>query len=168
MDEQHNGHDDRPLPGTTNVEQAVATLGAFLEQDGWHPQRTDEASAYRVFYQGDSGDIRCSATVNSANQEFFFYAYASIRVPEELRSAAAEYLARANYGLRIGNFELSFADGTVRYKSSLDFTDAALTPALISNAIYPAVYILDEYLPGLLKVIYGNAQPADAIAEIES
>jgi hypothetical protein len=79
----------------------------------------------------------------------------------------AEYITRANYGLRIGNFEMDYSDGEVRYKSSLDFEGEPLTPKLIKNAMYPAVHTMDLYLPGLLGVMYGNKTPAEAIREIE-
>ena len=85
----------------------------------------------------------------------------------EDRSAVAEYLTRANYGLRIGNFELDYADGEVRYKSSLDFEGQTLTAELIRNAIYPAVHTMDRYLPGLLRVTFGGATPHEAIEEVE-
>ena len=55
----------------------------------------------------------------------------------------------------------------MRYKSSLDFEGALLTPALIRNAIYPAVQTLDRYLPGLMSVIYGGQTPEVAIQTIE-
>ncbi len=41
-----------------------------------------------------------------------------VKAPEEKRLAIAEFVARANDGLRIGNFELDFGDGEVRYKRS--------------------------------------------------
>jgi hypothetical protein len=81
--------------------------------------------------------------------------------------AVAEFITRANYGLRIGNFELDFDDGEVRYKSSLDFEGLALTPELIRNTIYPAVQTIDRYLPGLMSVFYASKSPAEAIAEVE-
>jgi hypothetical protein len=79
----------------------------------------------------------------------------------------AEFITRANYGLRIGNFELDFRDGEVRYKSSLDFEGETLTPGLVKFAIYPAVQTMDRYLPGLMGVIYGHKPRAEAIAEVE-
>ncbi|MBP8974021.1 MAG: YbjN domain-containing protein, partial [Anaerolineae bacterium] len=84
------------------------------------------------------------------------------------RPAVAEFLTRANFGLRIGNFELDYHDGEVRYKTSLDFEDEKLTPALIRNAVYPAVTTMDRYLPGLMKVVYGGRTPYEAIEEIEA
>ena len=84
-----------------------------------------------------------------------------------MRLAVAEYITRANYGLRIGNFELDFDDGEVRYKSSLDFESVELTPGLIRNTIYPAVQTMDRYLPGVLSVVFGGKSAEEAIAAIE-
>jgi hypothetical protein len=64
-------------------------------------------------------------------------------------------------------FELDFADGEVRYKSSLDFEGELLTPNWLRHAIYPAVQTLDRYVPGLLKVAFGGRTPFEAIEEIE-
>jgi Family of unknown function (DUF1790). len=91
-----------------------------------------------------------------------------IKVPAEARTAAAEFITRANYGMYIGNFEMDFNDGEVRYKSSVDFQDVPLEPYLIRNTIYPTVQLLDRYLPGLLKVVFGGKTPIEAVQEIES
>lgn len=146
---------------------AFATVGQFLEEDGWHPQRLDDSYVYRVFFAGRNGEVACFAQVRVELKQFLFYAVLPVRVPEHLRGALAEFLTRANYGLRIGNFEMDYADGEVRFKSSLDFDGEPLTANLIRNAIYPAVQTLDRYLPGALAVIYGGKEPAAAVAEIE-
>jgi hypothetical protein len=100
-------------------------------------------------------------------EQFLFYAIAPVKAPETARPAVAEFITRANYGLRIGNMEMDFADGEVRYKSSLDFEGETLTAGLIKNTIYPAVQTLDRYVPGLMGVIYGAKSPAEAIADVE-
>ncbi len=79
----------------------------------------------------------------------------------------AEFLTRANYGLVIGNFEMDFGDGEVRYKTSIDVEGDRLTSALIKQMVYINVLMMDRYLPGIMKVAFGNADPARAIAEIE-
>jgi len=150
-----------------NGQQAFATLGAFLEEDGWYPQQIEDRSIYRVGFEGKNGRYTCFAQIRMDLEQFMFYAIAPIKVPEAARAAAAEFLTRANYGLRIGNFEMDYTDGEVRYKSSLDFENALLTPALIRNAIYPAVQTLDRYMSGLMAVIYGGQPPQAAIEVIE-
>jgi hypothetical protein len=92
---------------------------------------------------------------------------APIKAAEEVRPAVAEFLTRANYGLYIGNFELDYADGEIRYKSSIDFEGVPLSVELIRNTLYPALQLMDRYLPGLMKVAYAGMVPAEAINEIE-
>ena len=146
----------------------LATLGQFLEEDGWYPQQLEDRNIYRMGFAGNNGDTTCYAQVLVDLEIFLFYVQWPVKVPEDARLAAAEYLTRANYGLRIGNFEMDFSDGEVRYKSSLDFEGATLTPDLIKHAIYPAVQTMDRYLPGLMAVMYGGKPAAEAIDEIES
>ena len=151
----------------TNGLQAFNTLGQFLEDDGWYPQQLEGKYIYRVGFSGEHGQTACFAQVRVELQQFLFYVMAPTKAPEAMRAAAAEFITRANYGLRIGNFEMDFNDGEVRYKSSLDFESISLTPQLIKNAIYPAVQTMDRYLPGLMATIFGGKSPVDAITEIE-
>ena len=62
---------------------------------------------------------------------------------------------------------MDFRDGEVRYKSSLDFEGERLTGRLIRNTLYPAIYTMEEYLPGLLLVMFGDEAPELAIRAIE-
>lgn len=148
--------------------RAFQILRDFLTEDGWHPQQMEERLIYRMGFSGANGQVACYAQIRVDLEQFIFYVMCPVKAPEDKRPAMAEFIARANYGLRIGNFELDFSDGEVRYKSSLDFENVALEPQLIRNAIYPAVQTMDRYLPGLMGVIYGNKTPAEAVAEIEN
>jgi len=167
----HNGyrngngalHDPAREPGL----RALIELEQFLQEDGWHPQRLENKQILRSYFVGKNGEYRCYAQVRVDLQQFLFYVVAPFRVPPELFAGATEFITRANYGLRIGNFEMDFNDGEVRYKSSLDFEGQRLTEGWLRNAIYPAVQTMDLYLPGLMGVVYGGRSPADAVNEIE-
>lgn len=159
---------DPQRPPSDNGLRAFDTLKAFLDEDGWHPHRMGEKHVYRCDFAGKNSDLRCYAQIRADLEQFLFYVVAPVKAPEEVRSAVAEYLTRANYGLRIGNFELDYSDGEVRYKSSLDFENEELTPTLIKNAIYPAVQTMDHYTSGLMRVIYGGSSPYEAIQEVET
>jgi hypothetical protein len=161
------GNRPEPQPDNQNGLKAFDTLTRFLTEDGWHPRAMDDRYTYTMIYSGRSGDLRCFTLVRVNLEEFLFYAVAPIRIPEEVRQSISEFINRANYGLRIGNFEMDYSDGEVRYKSSLNFEGQELTVDLISNAIYPAVQTMDRYLPGLLRVSFGGATPLEAIEEVE-
>lgn len=162
-DGNQESHDDQNRNGLA----AFDLLNNYLNEDEWYPHRIEGKYAFSMSYSGKNGDLRCIAMIRVDLEEFIFYALAPIKVPEAVRVAVAEYLTRANYGLRIGNFEMDYSDGEVRYKSSLDFEGQVLTSGLIRNAIYPAVHTMDRYLSGLLRVSFGGATPLEAIEEIE-
>jgi hypothetical protein len=166
-DDESQDPRENPRPDNRNGLQAFELLSSFLDQDEWFPRRIDGKYAYSMSYSGKNGDLRCYAIIRVDLEEFLFYAVAPVKVPEMDRLAVAEFLTRANYGLRIGNFELDYSDGEVRYKSSIDFEGQNLTSDFIRNAIYPAVHTMDRYLPGLLRVSFGGATPHEAIEEVE-
>ena len=171
LDNDNNPEEDLPdtAPPDSNPNglHAYAVLGEFLEEDGWHPTPNPERFTYRMAFAGRNGSFSCLATIKVNLQQFLFYVYAPVKVPEEAQMAVAEFLTRANYGLRIGNFEFDYSDGEVRYKTSLDFEGNTLNDEFLRHTIYAAVQTMDRYMPGLMRVIYGGATPFEAIDEIE-
>ncbi len=165
--EERGEQENEAAQAHPNSIRAFDTLGAFLEEDEWYPSRTEGWYGYWVSYTGSNAEIRCFAQIRVEMEVLLIYAMSPMHAPEALRGAVAEFITRANYGLNIGNFEMSYETGRVRFKSSVDFEGADLTPSLIRNAIYPSVRTMNTYLPGLMKVMYAGASPAEAIAEIE-
>ena len=167
MSEQQDNNREVIEENSEHGVRAFEAVGKFMEEDGWHPQPLDENFVYRAYFVGHNGEVTCFAQVRPDLEQFIFYVVMPVRVPANMRVTVAEYITRANYGLRIGNFEMDFDDGEVRYKSSLDFEGVELTTGLIRNAIYPAVQTMDRYLPGLLSVIFGGKSAEEAILAIE-
>jgi hypothetical protein len=155
-----------PQPSVNGL-NAFDTVREFLEGDDWHPHRLGEKYIYHVQFSGRNAQQNGYAIIRTDLEQFLFYAVAPVKAPEEVRNAVAEFITRANYGLRIGNFEMDYSDGEIRYKSSLDFEGVELTTALIRMTIYPAVQTMDRYMPGLMRVIYGGRTPVEAILEVE-
>jgi len=153
--------------GRENALRAHEALGQFLQDDEWYPQPLERVHAYRVGYVGTNGQVTCFAQIEPDLEQFIFYVLCPMKADEQARPAVAEYITRANFGLRIGNLELDYEDGEVRYKSSIDFEDGELTPQLMRNAIYSAVRTMDRYLGGLFAVMYGGKSAPEAIQEIE-
>jgi hypothetical protein len=148
----------------TNIYEAVTK---FMQDDGWPFERVGEEPIARTLFQGDHAQFVCFAQAREEQQQFTFYSMLPVMVPEHKRAEVAEFITRANYDMVVGNFELDLDDGDVRYKTSIDVEDAELTPALIRPLFYANVLMMDQYLPGLMAVIYADVSPADAIAQIE-
>jgi hypothetical protein len=89
-------------------------------------------------------------------------------VPEGCRPAIAEAVARANYGLRLGKFELDVDDGELRFQMAQVLAGESVGEEIIDRMISTAINMLDMYLPAFLSVIYANELPKDAIRRVEA
>jgi hypothetical protein len=124
--------------------QAFAALGNFLKVDGWSPQVLENRYTYKIEFNGKNGKGSAYAQIVVELDQFVFYILTPVKVSQELRQTVAEYITRVNYGLRIGNFEMDYEDGEVRYKSCIDFEGETLTDGYIRNTIYPALKTFEQ------------------------
>ena len=139
----------------------------FFADEKWQFMAVESEPILRIPFQGTNGQWMCYAQAREDQEQFVFYSVCPAVAPEERRGAVAEFLTRANYGLIIGNFEMDFHDGEVRYKTSLDVEGDTLSPALLRSLVYANVAMMDHYLPGVMAVLYGNVSPEEAIEQVE-
>ncbi|MEG4633670.1 YbjN domain-containing protein [Microcoleus sp. AR_TQ3_B6] len=140
----------------------------FFEEDGWPFVQIEGEPLLQMVFQGENGKWTCYAKARDDQEQFIFYSVCPVNTPDSKRLAVAEFLTRANSGMIIGNFEMDFEDGEIRYKTSIDVEDDSLSSGLIKRLVYANVMMMDAYLPGMMSVIYGDVTPVDAIAQIES
>jgi hypothetical protein len=139
----------------------------FFKTDDWPATKIENQLALSMNFQGQNGRWSCYGRVEEEKQIVLFYSYCPVKAPEEKRPILADFLTRANYGLYIGNFEMDYNDGEVRFKTSLDVEGDELSAALMKRLVYDNVGVMDKYLPGVMSVIYGGASPTEAIAKVE-
>jgi hypothetical protein len=98
---------------------------------------------------------------------FLFYLNLRMTVPESRLHDVAECIARANYGMNVGNFELDFETGVIRFKSSIDFQGEYLSQLLVRNVILSAIDSISMYANALENVIQNIMSPKQAIEAVE-
>jgi hypothetical protein len=139
----------------------------FFQQENWQFQEVPENQSLNLGFQEKNGQYECYAIARNEQQQMVFYSIIPVQAPENKRSAVAEFITRANYGIIIGNFELDFTDGEIRYKTSIDVDGNGLNFNLIQNLVYANVTMMDEYLPGIIAVIENDVSPEEAIKQLE-
>lgn len=146
-----------------NVLEAVRF---YLDSQKWHYGQPQEDILELVL--NVSGKIsKCRIVILIHDSGFTCYTISPLNADEESRPAVAEYLTRANYGLRNGNFELDYSDGEVRYKVYLDFCGQIPPVECTERSIDMGVAMFKRYGDGLLAVMVGGASPRDMIAKAE-
>ncbi|MGF1491677.1 MAG: YbjN domain-containing protein [Microcoleaceae cyanobacterium] len=138
----------------------------FFQEDGWVHREIEHQRVLALGIEGKNGRFDCYAVAREEEQQVTVYSVFPVRVPDHKRHMVATFLMMVNYGIIIGNFELNFYDGEIRYKTSIDVEGDRLTPALVKHLMYINVTTLDKYLPEIMSVIYGNLSAEEALSRI--
>ena len=119
-------------------------------------------------YGGRHGLYFCVLQVHPEHPLIAFYTHLQCRVPEEKQPTMTEYLARANYGLWLGNFEMDLRDGEIRYKTSLHLADGELTAEMLTALLRVNGDTLDRHLPGIMSVLWNDVSAEDGLGLTEA
>lgn len=91
-----------------------------------------------------------------------------LKADENTKAAVLEYITRANYGLRNGNFEMSMDKGEVRYKVYVNCKGMnGLSEDVLGDSIILPVAMLEKYGDGLASLIFGFSDPVTEVNKAE-
>lgn len=144
-----------------------AVLVSYLWEGGWRHQVLEDETGVRMTVEGRNGTWLTVVLVREEEEQVLVYSIASFLVPEARRRDMAELLTRANFNMVIGNFELGYDSGEVRFKTSLDVEGSLLDAALLERLIDVNLAMMDRYLPAVTAVLEGTASPSQATEQIE-
>ena len=141
---------------------AIAVLNAvvlpFTRLEGTDIITTD--------WEGANGTWPCFLHARERDEQLLIYSVMAEHVPAERRPAVVEFLTRVNYAMAIGNFEMDYDDGEVRYKTSVDVEGDHLSVAMARQLFDFNVATMDLFLPGIEAVVRGDGSPAEVLAAL--
>ena len=130
-------------------------------------QRDDSSESIRMHIAASNGRWEVTGRVKQERGTLIIYSVLPCNCPKESISEIALFLSRANYGLIIGNFEVDLNDGEIRYKTSAWIGNQYPGEDFIRHLMGFNISTMDKYLPGLMKVCFGNVSGKEAIDMIE-
>ena len=136
----------------------------------WQATVVEEAPdfcAYRVAFADDYPVVGCLLELYVEQHQFVSYLLLEPTVPEGRVSAATEFVARANFGMKIGNFEIDLNAGAVRYKSSVCYAGLELSKVLVYDTVMMALNSAQPYSGAYLAVVQEGKTPQEAVAEVD-
>jgi hypothetical protein len=148
------------------VGRIYESLLKFFEED-WFFTQNDKETFLKLSYEGKAGEWNYFAQALEEQEQLVIYSVYPALAAAEQRQAIAEFITRLNYGLVMGNFEMAFNDGEIRFKTSLDAKKTELTDDLIKPVVYFNVAQMDRYFPVLAAVLEHHATPQQAFELIE-
>lgn len=139
-------------------------LSQFLDSIQWHWELVDESGRILgTSVEGEHGKFTCYGHAHDTRQQLVFYSLCPTNCPPERLSAMAELMARMNFGMILGNFELDMRDGEIRYKTAIDVEDLDFSVDACKQLVFPNCMMMDRYLPAIEHVVNG-VSPEGALA----
>ena len=153
-----------------NSAQIREAVERYFAEENFKFSGFDERNVARTSFKIKSKLSSADIILHAQQDRLVVRVMLAIKADEENRPAVAEYLLRANYGMKTGGFDFDFNDGEISFRVSTycgddDFT--APTHEQIDHAIDICLGMVQRYGDGILKVVYGLQSPNDAIKEIE-
>ncbi|MDB9445873.1 YbjN domain-containing protein [Anabaenopsis sp. FSS-46] len=140
---------------------------SVLNKHGWQFYDLGKTTL-RIDVNGKTANWAVIVKCIDEDQQFVVYSVCGNKPTEDKYTVMQEFLTRANFGLRIGNFELDLQDGEIRFKTSIQFAGEVQAELMIEQCLLINIMTMDRYLPGILQVIFTDISPEQAIAQIES
>ena len=158
------------MKNRTYSKSIADAINSFLTEDDWHFSFNDQRGLFKfgLNLKGRIKNVRY--IVDIKDDEYVVYAISPIGAGEDdekMMVIMAEFICRANYGLKNGNFELDMRDGEIRYKSFVDCEGLTPTTEMVRNSIHCPAAMFDRYGDGIVDIIFGNSTAKEAVAKCE-
>lgn len=155
----------------TYSHEIAQIIADFLTSGDWHYSFDEERGLFRfgIKLHGKLG--RISFVIDVKDDAFIVYAISPIGADEEDlegMTTMAEFICRANYGLKHGNFELDMRDGEIRFKCFVDCDGILPTDEMVKSNIMIPAFMFERYGDGILDVIFHKAKAKEAVEHSES
>lgn len=141
----------------------LQTVVSYMQAENW-TYSVDETKGM-VFYDvaGEHATFSCVLVIDERLQCLSIYTHTGILVPSIKRLRMADFIARANYVLLLGCFELDVESGEFHFRLSLPLAESELSHQQLRDLVSTGIYAVDCYYPGIMMLIYQNATAAESM-----
>ena len=151
---------------TESIREAVED---YFQVEGlkWIP--FDENNIARAMFGVKCKFGHVTVFCHAQDDRLLIRAIVPLEADEDSRSEVAEYLLRANYGMKCGGFDFDFRDGEISFRFTIYCGEEVDAPTheQIDYAVNTCIFMTQRYGDGLARVVYGIESAEDAIAKIE-
>ena len=138
------------------MKNVIDKIKNFFENNDWKYKYNEQDN---VFTAGiNMGNVLGNVRILIAVDENYYNVYTILnsKAEENYYDSVGEFLHRANYGLRNGNFEMDYSDGEVRYKSFVHFKNMNVSEEVVEESIIVGISMIERYGRGILKMMLGE------------
>ena len=150
--------------------ELAAAVKKFLDDDKWHYSFKEDLGLFEFTLRTRSKIQKIDYVIDIHEDEIVVYGICPVGADHddyEMMAQMAEFLCRANYGIKNGNFEFDFRDGEIRYKSYIDCEGVSPSSDMIKNSVGYTSSMYRRYAPGITDIIFTGCSAKKAIAKCD-
>ncbi len=160
-----------------SIRRAAETIGDLFEEHQWPYEYNTEKRRFSARFDLsvagiDHVEIHIHARPNhmdpSRCRAIISYGLIPLKADPAQIAQVCEYLTRANFGLGIGNFELDFPTGTIRYKVTINCRSGLPGFTVLSDLVSVPVAMFNRYGAGLVAVNAGTETAEEAAKKADA
>lgn len=99
------------------------------------------------------------AVVSDEDDLLQWITFLPVVIPTKRRAAVAEACVRASHRMKLGRFELDFANGALGFHASAPYAQGELAEVVIERLMFTSLAMVDHYFPALMRVGFGGVSP---------
>lgn len=150
------------------MSEVIGRVRDYLDDNDWKYEFNPDKNVIKMGVNIKSKLQSAKMLISFNEGGYSVFAIPSMNADESSRPAVLEYISRANYGLRNGNFEMDLRDGEVRYKVYTNFKGLKdISNEVIDDSILIPPMMLQKYGDGLAAIMLGFSDPVTEINKAE-
>ena len=142
----------------------------FLEEDDWNYSFDANTGVFDFSLRSKSKIKKINFAIDVQDDEIIVYGISPVGADfdnPEMMARMAEFICRANYGLKNGCFEIDFSDGEVRFRSFIDCDGFVPNTKVVQNSVHCTAAMFRRYAPGIIDIIFADKSAKEAIEMCE-
>ena len=154
------------MKDSINAKVIAQSIDDYLTANGWHFHYFEDEDIFMFNLNLPSQTVKALKYLIIIHSDGF---NTSVQFPlgadprsDRKMTALARFFTRANYGMRVGNFELDMEDGDIRFTTYCSCPDALPCERQIEETIYTAAAMFKKFTPGILDVMFMDVSDKEA------
>ena len=139
-----------------------------LKNDDWQFGFEEDEGLFHFGLNLDGRIKEISYFIDVLEDEILFYGILPVTgdpAKKGMMADLAEFTSRANFGLKNGNFEVSFETGEIRYMCYVGCIGSVPSEEMVINCVSCIATMIGYHAPGILGILFAGMDAERALEE---
>jgi hypothetical protein len=146
---------------------ALETVVSCLKEKGWEFDVDEAQGRVRSAVTSDNGEWTFFVAVDDGDGVCMTVSVFPQRCPANRRRVCLELLARINWTLRLGCFEMDCDSGRIGFRTACPFSPGRVDGDRVRQVLGFNIAFMDRMFPVIMSVLYGSVSPRRALEVLD-